>query len=243
VQHVVVYLKHAPPGPAAPVRVAIRQRGETFLPRVVAVPVGSEVAFPNEDHIYHNVFSLSRARTFNLGRYPFGRSGSVRVDTPGVVKVFCDIHSHMSATVLVFNHPWFAVPDAQGRFALDEYEQIKQHPALGARILREVPFLAPHLPIVELHHERPDGKGYPHGLTAEAIPLDASIVHVADAFDAMTGARAYRPARPAAAAIEELRRHMGTQFDAASVEALGAALRDAGSDAAPPAANVLERAS
>ena len=57
-----------------------------------------------------------------------------------------------------------------------------------------MPFLAPHLPIVELHHERPDGRGYPHGLTADETPLLARIVHVADAFDAMTSARAYRPA-------------------------------------------------
>ena len=77
----------------------------------------------------------------------------------------------------------------------DEYEQIKRHPALGARILRQVPFLAPHLPIVELHHERPDGRGYPFGLRGDDIPLAARIVHVADAFDAMTSARAYRPAR------------------------------------------------
>ena len=76
----------------------------------------------------------------------------------------------------------------------EEFELIKEHPALGARILRTVPFLAEHLPIVELHHERPDGRGYPYGLTSSETPLLARIVHVADAFDAMTSARAYRPA-------------------------------------------------
>ena len=76
---------------------------------------------------------------------------------------------------------------------------IKTHPALGARILRSVPFLAQHIPIVELHHERPDGRGYPHGLRGDDIPLAARIVHVADAYDAMTSARAYRAARPSAA--------------------------------------------
>jgi putative nucleotidyltransferase with HDIG domain len=105
-----------------------------------------------------------------------------------------------------------------------EFEQIKRHPTLGARILQEVPFLAAHLPIVELHHERPDGLGYPFGLRHEEIPVDARIVHVADAFDAMTSARAYRPARPAATALAELRRHAGTQFDRDVVDALHAAM-------------------
>jgi plastocyanin len=119
-RNVVVYLKDAPVRSMRPVRVEIRQRNENFIPRVVAVPVGSEVEFPNDDPIYHNVFSLSRAKTFNLGRYPRGHSKGVRFDRPGVVKVFCDIHSHMSATVMVFDNPWFAVPDEGGRFELPE---------------------------------------------------------------------------------------------------------------------------
>lgn len=118
VKHVVVYLKGAPAAAVRPVSIEIRQRDEMFLPRVVAVPVGSEVSFPNDDRIYHNVFSLSRAGTFDLGRYPFGKSRRVRFEKAGVVKVFCDIHSHMSATVLVFDHPWFAIPDEDGRFEL-----------------------------------------------------------------------------------------------------------------------------
>jgi plastocyanin len=117
-RHVVVYLKNAPPRPVAPMHSEIQQRNETFVPRVVAVTVGSRVEFPNDDPIYHNVFSLSRARTFNLGRYPRGRTRAVQFDKPGIVKVFCDIHSHMSATVLVFDHPWFAVPAEDGRFEL-----------------------------------------------------------------------------------------------------------------------------
>ena len=117
-RHVVVYLRDAKPQKVAPTRVSIVQRGETFIPRVVAVPVGSEVEFPNDDPIYHNVFSLSRAKNFNLGRYPRGTTKSVRFDKPGVVKVFCEIHSHMSATVMVFDHPWFAVPGEDGRFGL-----------------------------------------------------------------------------------------------------------------------------
>jgi putative nucleotidyltransferase with HDIG domain len=109
-----------------------------------------------------------------------------------------------------------------GPLTPSEYEAIKQHPVLGARILRSVPFLSRHLPIVELHHERPDGKGYPYGRMANEIPVLARIVHVVDAFDAITSARAYRPARSAADALQELWRHAGSQFDADVVRALAA---------------------
>ena len=108
---------------------------------------------------------------------------------------------------------------------LEEFEQIKRHPALGARILRQVSFLEPHLSIVELHHERPDGHGYPFGLRGDEIPLAARIVHVADAYDAMTSARAYRPARPLSTAIAELRLYSGTQFDPDCVQAFTEALK------------------
>jgi putative nucleotidyltransferase with HDIG domain len=109
----------------------------------------------------------------------------------------------------------------------EEFAHIKLHPGLGARILRPLRFLSAHLPIVELHHEQPNGRGYPHGLVGAQIPLLASIVHVADAFDAITSARAYRPSRPAADAMAELRKHAGTQFDVdvvAALEALPAAV-------------------
>ena len=106
----------------------------------------------------------------------------------------------------------------------EEYEQLKLHPTIGAHVLRQVPFLAPHIPIVELHHERPDGRGYPLGLRGDEIPLAARIVHVADAFDAITSARAYRPARDTETAVIELKRHVGTDFDPQALEALLAVL-------------------
>jgi putative nucleotidyltransferase with HDIG domain len=110
-----------------------------------------------------------------------------------------------------------------GPLTREEFDIIKMHPTLGAHILRQVPFLHRHLPIVELHHERPDGRGYPHGLIGNATPLLARIVHVADAFDAMTSARAYRPAQDPAHAIAELWHYAGSQFDAEIVEAFVAA--------------------
>ena len=111
-----------------------------------------------------------------------------------------------------------------GALTSAEYDTIKQHPVLGARILRSVPFLARHLPIVELHHERPDGRGYPYGLRGDDIPLAARIVHVADAYDAMTSARAYRRAMPSGAALRELRQCAGAEFHAEIVGALATAL-------------------
>ena len=102
-----------------PGRAVMDQRNETFLPRLLAVQTGTTVDFPNSDSTYHNVFSLSRARRFDLGRYAAGKTKSVRFDRPGVVRVFCDIHSHMSAFIVVFNHPYFRVTDADGRFRID----------------------------------------------------------------------------------------------------------------------------
>jgi len=118
----VVYLESAPSGAfeeRVPGRARIDQRNETFFPHVLAVTTGTVVDFPNSDSTFHNVFSLSRAKRFDLGRYAQGKSKAVRFDRPGIVRVFCDIHSHMSAFVLVFNHPYFATTDADGRYRID----------------------------------------------------------------------------------------------------------------------------
>ncbi len=118
----VVYLEKAPPAPVetlVPVHVAMRQQRETFVPHVLAVVVGSVVDFPNADPFFHNVFSFSKPQRFDLGRYPKGHSKSVRFDTPGVVQVFCDIHSQMTAFILVFAHRFFAVTDDQGRYQIE----------------------------------------------------------------------------------------------------------------------------
>ena len=100
-------------------RAVMDQRHETFVPRLLAVTTGTAVDFPNSDLTYHNVFSLSRARRFDLGRYAAGKSKAVRVDRPGIVRVFCDIHTHMSAFVVVFNHPYFRVTGVDGRYHID----------------------------------------------------------------------------------------------------------------------------
>lgn len=98
----------------------IRQEGETFLPRVLAVTRGSTVDFPNGDPVFHNVFSLSGAASFDLGRYPMGRSKSVTLAKAGLVKVYCHIHSQMSASILVLDHPYFTIPALDGTFTLPD---------------------------------------------------------------------------------------------------------------------------
>ena len=117
----VVYLDSAPSGAfelPEPGRAAMDQRDQTFVPHVLAVTVGTTVDFPNSDVTFHNVFSLSKTKAFDLGRYSRGKSKSVRFDRPGVVQVFCDIHSHMSAYILVFAHRYFAVTDQAGTFTI-----------------------------------------------------------------------------------------------------------------------------
>jgi plastocyanin len=118
----VVYLEAAPRGAfeqTEPGRAVMDQRNETFVPHLLAVTTGTVVDFPNSDRIYHNVFSLSKVARFDLGRYAVGRSRSVRFDRPGIVRVFCDIHSHMNAFILVFGHPFFALTDADGRYRIE----------------------------------------------------------------------------------------------------------------------------
>ncbi len=114
-----VYLqRRTEPGNPPPMRVGIRQRGETFVPRVVAVTVGSEVESRTTTP---SITTCSRCRArgpFDLGRYPRGATQGRPVRQAGLVKVFCDIHSHMWATVMVFDHPWFANPDADGGFGI-----------------------------------------------------------------------------------------------------------------------------
>jgi plastocyanin len=100
-------------------RVRLDQRNETFVPHVLAVSVGTIVDFPNNDPVYHNVFSLSDTKSFDLGRYAAGGSKSVLFDRPGIVRVFCDIHSHMNAWILVFAHRYFDVADEDGRYRIE----------------------------------------------------------------------------------------------------------------------------
>jgi putative nucleotidyltransferase with HDIG domain len=107
-----------------------------------------------------------------------------------------------------------------GALTLEEFEEMKQHTVIGARMLERIPFFAAVRPIVRSAHERWDGDGYPDGLAGEDIPLAARIVCACDAFHAITSDRPYRKARSVEHAVEELRSNAGTQFDPRVVEAL-----------------------
>ncbi len=118
----VVYLESAPRSAFEPddeEHALMDQRNETFVPHVLAITTGTTVDFPNSDKFYHNVFSLSKPRRFDLGRYPTGESKHVTFDRPGIVRVFCEIHSHMNAYILVFNHRYFSISDDDGRYHID----------------------------------------------------------------------------------------------------------------------------
>ena len=118
----IVYLETAPGGAFEErenARVRMDQRNETFVPHVLAITVGTIVDFPNNDRTYHNVFSLSKTKRFDLGRYAAGHSEAVRFDHPGIVRVFCDIHSHMNAYIVVFSHRFYATTDAEGRYRIE----------------------------------------------------------------------------------------------------------------------------
>ena len=140
-QSVIIYVEgrdsvsHAPPQ-SHPQMV---QRAKTFIPPVLPVLIGTTVDFPNEDKIYHNVFSYSKPKKFDLGRYPTGSSKSVMFDKPGLVKVFCEIHKDMVAYVLVLETPFFAVPNPAGDFDLPDlpvgqYRVHIWHPALPPQV-------------------------------------------------------------------------------------------------------------
>jgi plastocyanin len=114
---VIVYLEGVKARPR-PAREKMSMKGKAFLPRVAVVPVGGTIDFPNEDPIFHNVFSLSGENRFDLDLYKRPKSASWTFQAPGLVRVYCNIHPQMSAVVLVRDNPHFARASADGSFAL-----------------------------------------------------------------------------------------------------------------------------
>jgi len=117
----VVYVAEVPGKtfPPPPKVVTLEQRGQAFVPHVLPILRGSTVRFPNNDRIRHNVFSPAGPKPFNFGIYPPGSEKELTFDQLGVVMLLCNIHENMSAFILVLQNPWFAAPDGDGRFTLE----------------------------------------------------------------------------------------------------------------------------
>jgi len=96
----------------------VNQQGAMFTPHVLPVVAGTTVEWPNNDNIYHNVFSMSEAKPFDLGLYKNPEVKRITFDKAGRVDVFCSIHANMSCVVVVLENPWFAVADDHGRYAI-----------------------------------------------------------------------------------------------------------------------------
>lgn len=114
----------------------INQKELEIIPGFMVVPVGTTVRFPNSDDVYHNLFSVSSAKRFDLGRYGQGREKRVTFDRPGEVRIFCDIHPHINAIVFAVPNRHYALADSMGRFRLEgvpagEYELRAWHESLG----------------------------------------------------------------------------------------------------------------
>jgi plastocyanin len=143
VNDIVIYLRGVTADAAPPARRAaprLAQINQSFEPHVLGVPVGTTVEFPNMDMVYHNVFSYSKTKRFDLGYYGKGKSKRVTFDKPGIVQVFCDIHSTMSAYVLVVDTPFVTQPDDDGTYSFSDlpsgtYTLTVWHPDLGERTL------------------------------------------------------------------------------------------------------------
>lgn len=114
----VVWLEGVPAVKTEARTAMIRQDGLEFRPRAVAVTLGSKVDFPNDDDLFHNVFSYTKGYRIELGSYPKGESKSVSFDKKGLIDVRCEVHKHMRAYVHVFDHPYFAVAAADGSYSI-----------------------------------------------------------------------------------------------------------------------------
>ena len=115
----VVYVEGNFPKPKSLPTEQVKQEGFAFLPPLLAIEVGTKVEFPNLDDTYHNIFSYSAAKRFDLGRYPLNETPPpVLFDKPGLVTLRCDIHEHMRGLILVLSTPRFFITEPDGRFRL-----------------------------------------------------------------------------------------------------------------------------
>jgi plastocyanin len=117
-ERVIIYLEGDVPSPAGPITAEIVQQNRRFFPDTLWIPAGSTVSFPNLDPIFHNVFSLSKPKEFDLGNYPKDHSRTVTFSKPGVVYVNCHLHPNMSAAIVVTPNHWGVKAAPDGKFTL-----------------------------------------------------------------------------------------------------------------------------
>jgi plastocyanin len=119
--HVAVYIEGSSTSiNSGGVKASMEQKDRRFAPDLVVIPAGSSVAFPNFDPIFHNVFSLSKAKSFDLGNYSMGQTRVLAFPTPGMVAVYCHLHSNMTGTIVVTPNQWATVADGTGAFTLKD---------------------------------------------------------------------------------------------------------------------------
>lgn len=136
---VVVYLEGPPPAGAPPSDLQpqqIQQLDRRFVPDLVVVPVGSTISFPNMDPIFHNIYSLSKPKSFDLGSYDKGETRKVTFPKPGIVEIYCHLHPNMGAVVVVTPNRWYARPDRNGEYKIPDvppgqYTLVAWHKSAG----------------------------------------------------------------------------------------------------------------
>ena len=176
---VVIYLEG--PGPtgvdsASPGPFTIQQLDRRFTPDLIVVPVGSAVSFPNMDPIFHNIFSLSKPKTFDLGSYDKGQTREVAFPKPGIVDVYCRLHPNMAATIVVTPNRWYARSDRSGQFEIQnvppgKYTIVAWHKSAG--------FFRKSI-VVESGHDSVANFFIPIGEDSEeSVPVDASSTIIA----------------------------------------------------------------
>jgi plastocyanin len=119
-EKVAVWLEPSVPMQLSPITATMQQRNRRFDPGLLIIPAGSTIEFPNWDPIFHNVFSLSPAQSFDLGYYADGRSKSIRFTRVGIVQVYCHVHPNMYGVVVVTDTPWSGKPSGDGAYSLTE---------------------------------------------------------------------------------------------------------------------------
>ena len=136
-----VYLRGAPRAAVAPgAPEIISQQDTAFVPALLTVSPGATVDFANEDPFFHNVFSYSQAKRFDLGRFPAGESKSVTFEETGIVKVYCEVHDFMRAVVLVLDTPYHSPVSEDGSFTIrgvppGTYEMVAWHADFDEQII------------------------------------------------------------------------------------------------------------